>query len=272
MIDTHLHLFDPAAYPFATDAPYIPLPNECTSWDSMRDLLDFHGVTNGILVAATSGYNHDRSPLTGTLRQAAGRLSGVVRLAGNESERELDDLAASGVVGVRLDARVDGLATVLGLVARGIARRWTDRNWFIQVLAAAPDWVQLAAEIPSWDADIVIDHCGLPDTGGDTEQEAFAAVCALARTGRCWAKLSGAFRFSHSDWPHMDVDPFVRVLVNTFGPERCVWGSDWPFVQMRTRLDYGNALGLLARWVPDETDRTVILNKSPLTLLDRRRR
>lgn len=196
----------------------------------------------------------------------------MVRLVGDESERELDDLAASGVVGVRLDVRVDGLGFVLALVASGVVQRWTDRNWFIQVLAASPDWVQLAAEIPAWNADIVVDHCGLPDTRGDTGQADFAAVCGLARTGRCWAKLSGAFRFSRSDWPHRDVDPFVHKLVNVFGPERCVWGSDWPFVQMRTRLDYGSVLGLLSRWVPDEAERTVILNKSALTLLDRGRR
>jgi len=38
--------------------------------------------------------------------------------------------------------------------------------------------------------------------------------------------------------------------VSEFGPDHCVWASDWPFLRMPERIDYGPLLALLAQQVP----------------------
>ena len=58
-------------------------------------------------------------------------------------------------------------------------------------------------------------------------------------------KLSGCVKVSREPYPHADLAPFIRALVSEFGPDRCVWASDWPFLRMPERIDYGPLLALL---------------------------
>jgi predicted TIM-barrel fold metal-dependent hydrolase len=45
-----------------------------------------------------------------------------------------------------------------------------------------------------------------------------------------YVKASAWFRVSGSPYPHADAAAAVRKLVDTFGPERVLWGSDFPWV------------------------------------------
>jgi len=267
MIDTHLHLFDPQSYAFADDTPYRPQGNECANWPFLEQLLDAHGVRRALLVAPTAGYNHDLRPLVDVLDRACGRLLGVARLRGDEDDAALHALAAAGVRGVRLDLRGDGGAVVSDRLERGAVGRWAALGWFVQVQADAPIWADVAEQIANWPMDLVIDHCGLPDPSAGVQQRGFAAVCDLAQRVGTWVKLSGAFRFSRESWPHADTDVYARQLLRLYGPERCIWGSDWPFVRMAVRLDYGAVLAHLARWLPDTDARNVVLRDAPARLL-----
>jgi predicted TIM-barrel fold metal-dependent hydrolase len=267
MIDTHLHLFDPQRHAFADDASYRPQGNECANWSFLEQLLDAHGVGRAVLVAPTAGYNHDLRPLAGFLAQAGQRLVGVARLRGDEDVAELRALADSGVRGVRLDLRADSAGFVSDLQQQGIVGRWAALGWFVQVQADAVVWAEVATLLAQWPTDLVIDHCGLPDPTAGVQQPGFAAVCALAQRAGTWIKLSGPFRFSRESWPYADTDVYAQQLLRQYGPERCVWGSDWPFVRTAQRLDYGAVLAHLARWVPDADARRMILNDSAARLL-----
>ena len=87
----------------------------------------------------------------------------------------------------------------------------------------------------------------------------------LGRDGH-FVKLSGPFRFSHEPPPHADAEPFVAALVDAFTVKRCVWGSDWPFLRMPRRMDYGPVMAYLERWLPDERDRRQVLWHTPAGL------
>ena len=47
-----------------------------------------------------------------------------------------------------------------------------------------------------------------------------------------------------------DLDPFVEAIVDAFGVERCVWGSDWPYINTPRRPTYAELLAPVARWFP----------------------
>ena len=107
------------------------------------------------------------------------------------------------------------------------------------------------------------DHRGRPDPTLGTDAPGFRELLRWGGTGRAVAKLSGCVKVSREPYPHADLSPFIRALVSEFGPDRCVWASDWPFLRMPERIDYGPLLALLAQQVPDEAARNRILWDTP---------
>ncbi|MEA3157913.1 MAG: hypothetical protein QOK44_5502, partial [Betaproteobacteria bacterium] len=61
-------------------------------------------------------------------------------------------------------------------------------------------------------------------------------------------------------------DPFIHAAIDAFTLDRCVWGSDWPWVRMDERMDYGPVYGCLERWLPDPEDRQKVLWDTPARL------
>jgi hypothetical protein len=61
-----------------------------------------------------------------------------------------------------------------------------------------------------------------------------------------YVKASAFFRVSSSAPPYADAAHAVRLLVDTFGVERVMWGSDWPWVT--EHCGYEGAWGLVDDW------------------------
>jgi len=113
---------------------------------------------------------------------------------------------------------------------------------------------------------ILVDHCGRPNLDHGLLQPGFAALCELGRTGHAVVKLSGLAKFSRTTFPYEDAWPYVRSLVDSFGLERCLWGSDWPFLRAPERLDYGPLLSVVDRLFPDPQERKKLLWETPMRL------
>ena len=97
---------------------------------------------------------------------------------------------------------------------------------------------------------------------------AFQKVDALAALPNVCCKLSGLVTEAAPDWRPLQLAPYVRHLVQVFGPDRLMWGSDWPHTD--TTLDrtktYPLTLKWFEEWVPDEAVRTTILKDTPSKL------
>ena len=91
-------------------------------------------------------------------------------------------------------------------------------------------------------------------------------MLALGRTGRAVIKLTTPFAFPNGPVPQDDLDPFVAALLGAFGIERCVWGSDWPFLDVPSPPDYASAMISLPRWLRDPADRSQVLWRNPARL------
>ena len=79
-------------------------------------------------------------------------------------------------------------------------------------------------------------------------------------------KLSGLVKCSRQGYPYPDAWPFVRALINAYGCDALVWGSDWPFLRAPERVDYGPLLKLVERLIPEPADRRKVLWDTPRTL------
>jgi L-fuconolactonase len=72
---------------------------------------------------------------------------------------------------------------------------------------------------------IVIDHLAKPPVG-QTASPWFEQMAAAAEAPNVYAKLSG--QFDNPEWTVDDVRPYVDFALDKFGPERIMFGSDWP--------------------------------------------
>ncbi len=75
---------------------------------------------------------------------------------------------------------------------------------------------------------VVVDHGSKPLIKDAILGDWSNNMAALARDTNAWCKLSGLVTEAAADWTIDDLRPYVDHLLNTFGPSRLIWGSDWP--------------------------------------------
>ena len=110
---------------------------------------------------------------------------------------------------------------------------------------------------------VLVDHFGVRDIAVGTGHPGFQAVLALGREGIATVKLSSLFRVSRMLAGFDDLDPFVDELLKAFGVKGCIWGSDWPFINVPRRPVYADLLAPLSRWLPNPGDRARVLAHNP---------
>jgi predicted TIM-barrel fold metal-dependent hydrolase len=264
-VDCHVHVFDPARYPYAPDTCYSPTGPELGTPERLAALLDAHGIANALLVGPNSGYGEDNRCLLDTLDRGAGRYRGMAVVRQDISRAELAELQTRGVVGVTFNAAL--LGTGYYADAAALLRKLAELDLIAGVQVTGNQLLDLAPMLERSGVRVLVDHCGRPDPAAGLGAAGFRELLRWGRTGRAFVKLSGCVKFSGEPYPHDDTAPFIRALLEEFGPDQCVWGSDWPFLRAPERVDYGPLLALLARQVPAEDDRQRILRTTPSRLL-----
>jgi L-fuconolactonase len=82
------------------------------------------------------------------------------------------------------------------------------------------------------DLRVVVDHGAKPAIRDGAFDDWAQDVARLAReTGAC-CKLSGLVAEADAGWQEADLRPYAEHLLACFGPERLLWGSDWPVVEL----------------------------------------
>jgi L-fuconolactonase len=81
---------------------------------------------------------------------------------------------------------------------------------------------------------IVIDHAAKPLIAEGQLDPWRDDLRALARLPNVFCKLSGLVTEAQSDWEPDDLVPYCSHVLECFGPERVMWGSDWPVLELRT--------------------------------------
>ncbi|MEV6647557.1 amidohydrolase family protein [Amycolatopsis sp. NPDC051371] len=265
VVDCHVHVFDPARFPYAANTFYSPAGPELGTPERLTALLDAQGVANALLVGPNSGYGEDNRCLLDTLERGAGRYRGMAVVPIDTSRAELAELRTRGIAGITLNAAL--LGTDRYADAGRLLRDLAALDMIADVQVTENQLLELTPVLEPSGARILIDHCGRPDPAAGLDAPGFRELLRWGRTGRAFVKLSGLAKTSREPYPHDDLEPFLRALLEEFGPDHCVWGSDWPFLRAPERIDYAPLLDLLARHVIDGDDRQRILGTTPRRLL-----
>jgi L-fuconolactonase len=96
------------------------------------------------------------------------------------------------------------------------------------------DIVTLARRCP--DTRLVLDHCGKPAIAAGSVEPWRTRIAALAGCANVLCKVSGLMTEAGADWTEADLVPYAEHVVECFGDERVMYGSDWPVLTLAGTL------------------------------------
>lgn len=88
----------------------------------------------------------------------------------------------------------------------------------------------------------ILDHISKPDMTRPLDGAWLAGIRALAALPGVHCKISGLVTEAGADWTADRIRPFVTAVAQAFGPERLVFGSDWPVCTLSA--DYAQVVDL----------------------------
>ncbi len=265
--DCHAHVIGPhAQYPLSPDRVYTP--PECPT-DAYLALLDSLGITRAVLVQP-SIYGHDNRLLMHALARAPGRLRGVAVVDADVPEHDLAQMHAHGVRGVRFNLvdRHDPTPDLPWAALEALAARVRRHDWHLELLVHAEDLRDAdLARLLALGVPIVVAHLGYPRKNAAARARAADVLLAGLASGRLWVKLTGPYRISAQALPYPEADELAATLREA-APQRLLWGSDWPHVNLQAPAMPGDGalLDLLPRWLPERTLREQVLVHNPAVL------
>ena len=265
IVDAHVHLWEPGtlAYPWLDALPALK-----------RSFLpaDYTGAVQGLPIERCVLVEGNCLP-TDTLSEvrlferfgrADGRIAGVVAFA---------DLAAPTTLPATLDcltrvASVRGIRQNIQGRPRGFAletpfvdgvREVGRRGWTFDLCVThdqLPDAIALVERCP--DTPFVLDHCGKPDIRSGVREPWARNVAQLARHENVSCKVSGlSTEADLAGWRDEDLLPYAAHVVECFGTDRVMYGSDWPVLTLAG--DYARWFAFTTRltesWRDDERRR-----------------
>jgi L-fuconolactonase len=110
------------------------------------------------------------------------------------------------------------------MIAHGLALDALVRPRHLPVL------LEFAARHP--DLPIVIDHGAKPDIAAGALEPWASDIRLIARDTEVYCKLSGLVTEARPGAPLSEVAPYIETLLDAFGAERLMWGSDWPVLNL----------------------------------------
>jgi predicted TIM-barrel fold metal-dependent hydrolase len=257
-VDSHAHVF---RHDLALAESRRHSPDFDASLADYLGLLDANGMSHAVLVQP-SFLGTDNAFLLAALHAHPDRLRGVAVVEPSVTDAQLQAFASQGVCGIRLNLVGAAVPDLREGAWPDLLTRIRALDWHVEIhleLAALPP---LGQAVIGSGCRLVVDHFGRP---GAADAAGWAWLLDSADTGQVWVKLSAAYRNWSPAAPGQAIAAASRLL-EKFGPERLVWGSDWPHTQHRELASYPATLAALHAWVPDAAVRHTILVDTPCRL------
>lgn len=261
-IDTHAHVFT-RDLPLADVRRYAPTYDVTVEQYIAR--LDAHGMSHGVLVQP-SFLGSDNSYLLAAIARYPQRLRGIAMIDADISEQQLLALQAGGVVGIRFNLVGGAPVPDFAGVWRSTLTRIAQLGWQVEIHREAVDLPRVLPPLLAMGLKVVVDHFGRVDAALGVDDPGFRYLLSTAAGGQVWVKLSASYRnggaeegqrFARQAWP---------LLREHFGPQRLLWGSDWPHTQHESLTDYDHSWQQFTKLVSDAAERGIITGQTAARL------
>ena len=245
LLDTHQHLVyrEKASYGWTKDIP--PLAEGNFTLDDYKSLTEGLGI-GGTLFMETGVDDPDYQQETRFVKSLAdnsdngmiGLISSIRPESDEAFENWLEETIEMGVVGYRRILHVMPDDTSQSDIFRNNVRKIgvSGKTFDICFL---PGQLPVACELAKAceNTKLILNHCGVPDIAGNGLDPWRQDIKALAQIPNVICKLSGLMAYCAPGTSSLEtIEPYVDHVLNCFGPNRMVWGSDWPVVNLAKGL------------------------------------
>ena len=231
MLDSHLHFwrYDPAQYAWIDDS-MAGLRRDYMPDDALVEM-QTAGIDGCVVVQVRQTLEETRWLLELADRHSfiAG-VVGWVDLRADDVDEQIASVAHPKLVGVRHIVQAEADDFLLDeRFRRGVARL-ARHGLAYDILIYARQFagaIPFASSLP--DVRFVLDHLGKPDIRAGSFDSWRRDLDRLAALPNVCAKLSGLV--TEADWNRWTIDDlhrYVKAALDGFGPERLMFGSDWP--------------------------------------------
>jgi predicted TIM-barrel fold metal-dependent hydrolase len=256
-IDAHTHAFV-RGLPMTIDARYRP--DYDASWETLLALAEKNGVGRAVILQP-SFLGFDNSYLFGALRAQPRRFRGVPWISPSVTVTadDWETLASIGVRGLRLP--IYGLPTPQWPHYKDMLSEARKRDWPIHLYVESKRLPEILPVLLDGGNKVVIPHYGMFDrTLGPARDPGFKVLLEGAPSRNIWVVMSSAYRVGPER-----ARSATSMLLDAFGPDHLMWGSDWPHTDtgLNRVTTYPQTLRWFEEWVPDKATRLTILVDTP---------
>lgn len=233
VVDAHTHVFARVSERFPRDVHEL-FPAELEApVEALLAEMERAGVDRAVIVPLSAHDEYVRD----ALERHPGRFAAIGVAAPDEDvdgyriRRE-----TAGLQGLRLFSLGSEQVPLLAEL-----ERLGDKLWFY----GGRDQMELLAllleELPAltvvlnhlgyWPGPFEADGHGRPRFSDPYGDENLAAVCGLARFPRVHVLCTGMYAFAEAPWPYEDLRRVTSAILDAFGPQRILLGSDFPWIE-----------------------------------------
>lgn len=299
IIDSHLHVWASSSealegFPYCPGNEPPPNLQDKASVDQLLKQMDDNNVAGAVIIQPIN-HKFDHSYVGRALKQYPDRFKGMLlldpTLSPSDALEKLDELVQrQKFCGVRFNPylwppKVDSVddgnnecqwqqMSTPGGTGVAVYKRCAELQIPVGIMCFQglplhyEDILKLLKMSPG--TKLIIDHFGFaklpPDA--DSDSTAFDMLLKLASHPQVYVKISALFRLD-------DVSPYNRVrserfepLLKAFGPDRLMFGTDFPFVLEQEPERYGGMVNLVSSWMDgaDDAAKAAVMGKTAETL------
>jgi predicted TIM-barrel fold metal-dependent hydrolase len=260
IIDAHHHLWnlDACHYPWLMEKGVVrffgdpaPIQKNYLVADLVEDAASFELAGSvHVQVGVADGDEVRETEWLEATAERDGLPSAIVAycdLAGADAQRVLDSHSrASRLRGVRqIVGRSESEDRATGSGALLENPLWRDNLGSLRERGLSFDLQLIPSQLPKVaevleslpGLKVALCHCGSPWDQSAAGLRAWrAGLGRLARLPDVYCKISGLSMFNH-DWALDDIRPIVESCIDTFGPTRCMFGSNFPVDKLHNSWD-----------------------------------
>ena len=241
LIDTHQHFIDRyvAGHSWADDMP--GLAERSFVLEDYLSLVRHRGIISSIFMETGVDDDDFKDEIRFVHRLRRERETGIAAMIAScrpestEGFTEwLDECDELGVVGFRRVLHIADDKLSATDTFRNNIRLLGERGKTFDMCFLArqlPVAVELARSCEN--TVLILDHCGVPDIAGEGLDPWREHIRTISEMPHVHCKLAGLLGFCAPDSPNLEtIMPYVDHVLETFGTNRMVWGSDWPVVEL----------------------------------------
>ncbi len=241
IIDTHVHLWDPARIPlrWGDEAPSINTPHLIAEYDAARAEVEVDAVVF-LECDVEAGRHIDEAAMVTEIAAAEPRVQAIVAHAplekGEAVAEDLDALSRFPLLrGIRrllqdepdIQAVLDD-AFIAGLNLLPRNNLHFEICIYHHQLGAVVDLVRRLPNVT-----FMLDHIAKPPIKAGGLEPWRTRIAELAAVPNVMCKMSGLItEADHEAWRPEQLRPYIDHIVDTFGFDRLVFGSDWPVLTL----------------------------------------